>query len=143
MDTWVLWIAIAVALATVELLTLTAALGLLAVAALITSGSAALGLSVPLQLLVFVLAAALGIVIVRPAATRHIPRPRLHCFGVDALPGRVAYVVDAVTGDTGRVRIAGEEWSARALDEDLVITPGTAVHVVRIAGATAIVHPRE
>jgi membrane protein implicated in regulation of membrane protease activity len=141
-DTWLLWMVIAVVLAMVELLTLTAALGLLAGAALIASGAAALGLPVPVQLLVFVLASALGILVVRPAAARHILRPRLESFGVEALPGRVAYVVDRVTGRAGRVRIGGEEWSARALDEDLVIAPGVTVDVIRIDGATAVVHPR-
>jgi len=34
-------------------------------------------------------------------------------------------------------------WSARALDEDQVISPGTPVDVMEIEGATAIVYPRE
>jgi membrane protein implicated in regulation of membrane protease activity len=39
----------------------------------------------------------------------------------------------------GRVRIDGEVWTARALDEDQVIEAGTSVHVVDIKGATALV----
>jgi membrane protein implicated in regulation of membrane protease activity len=37
------------------------------------------------------------------------------------------------------VRIDGEVWTARSLDEELVIEPGTSVQVVDIKGATALV----
>ena len=47
MDAWLIWLIIAVVLLVVEMLTLTAAVGMLGVAALITAGFAALGLPVP------------------------------------------------------------------------------------------------
>ena len=43
----------------------------------------------------------------------------------------------------GLVKLSGEVWSARALDEDQVIPAGTLVEVMEIDGATAIVYPRE
>ena len=43
----------------------------------------------------------------------------------------------------GRVRIGGEEWSARSYDETLVIPAGTKVDVLQIEGASALVYPRE
>lgn len=134
---------IAVLLGLTEIFTLTAALGLLGGAALITSAFAALGLPVPLQLLLFALASAAGIVLLRPIAARHVHQPRLQRFGVEALVGRTAYVVREVTGRDGTVRIGGEEWTARALDESLVIPAGAAVDVIQIDGATAVVYPRE
>ena len=42
----------------------------------------------------------------------------------------------------GRVRIGGEEWSARAFIEDQVIEPGTRVEMIKIEGATALVWSR-
>ena len=143
MDAWVIWLIIAVLLGLTEIFTLTAALGLLGGAALITSAFAALGLPVPLQLLLFALASAAGIVLLRPIAARHVHQPRLQRFGVEALVGRTAYVVREVTGRDGTVRIGGEEWTARALDESLVIPAGAAVDVIQIDGATAVVYPRE
>ncbi|MGH3865718.1 MAG: NfeD family protein [Pseudonocardiaceae bacterium] len=140
---WVIWLIIAAVLGVAELLTVTAALGLLSGAALITSVSAAVGLPVPLQLAVFALAAAAGIVVLRPIAARHMLAPQLHRFGVDALVGRTAYVVCEVTGQDGTVRIGGEQWTARALDDRLVIPVGAAVDVIQIDGATAVVYPRE
>ena len=52
-------------------------------------------------------------------------------------------MVQEVNGQSGRVRIGGEEWSARAYDETLVIPVGHSVDVMQIEGATALVYPRE
>ncbi|MFC4941933.1 NfeD family protein [Pseudonocardia sp. GCM10023141] len=143
MAVWIIWLVVAVLLGVAEAFTLTAALGLLGAAALVTSGAAALGLPVTLQLLVFAVAAATGIAVVRPIAARHMRRPQPERFGVDALPGQIAYVLEDVTRRSGTVRIGGEEWTARPLDERLVIPRGAAVDVIRIDGATAVVYPRE
>jgi membrane protein implicated in regulation of membrane protease activity len=142
-DAWVLWFLIAVALGVTELLTVTTALGLLSAAALIASVFAAIGLPAPLQLVVFALASTAGVMVLRPIAARHMLTPQLQRFGVEALLGRTAYVVHEVTGQDGTVRIGGEEWTARALDDSLVIPVGAAVDVIQIDGATAVVHPRE
>ena len=56
-----------------------------------------------------------------------------------ALVGRGAVVVTRVDGHGGQVRIGGELWSARALDDHDVIEEGTAVTVMQISGATALV----
>ncbi|HET8641674.1 MAG TPA: NfeD family protein [Pseudonocardiaceae bacterium] len=138
-----IWLIVGVLLIGAEVVTLTAALGLLGVAALITSLAAAVGLPPPLQLLVFTIVSVIAIVLVRPVARRHMQRPQLERFGVDALIGKKAHVVQEVTGDAGRVRIDGEEWTARAFDESLVIPAGATVDVMAIRGAIAVVYPRE
>ncbi|MDX3672228.1 NfeD family protein [Streptomyces europaeiscabiei] len=142
MDQWLIWLIIAAVLAVAEIFTLTAALGMLSAAALVTAGFAAVGLPPPLQFLVFTVVAVAGVVFLRPIALRHLRRPPAVRFGIDALVGRVAYAVSEVTGLGGRVRIDGEEWTARAYDETLVIPPGTAVDVIEISGTTALVYPR-
>jgi membrane protein implicated in regulation of membrane protease activity len=144
MDT-IVWLILAAILGVAEILTLTAALGLLAVAALAAAGAAALGLDVLWQGVTFAVVAVAGLVGIRPLVKRQL-RPQYgpqHRFGVAALVGRQARVVQEVTGHAGRVRIGGEEWSARAYDETLVIPPGTTVDVIEIEGATALVYPRE
>ncbi|GGT79186.1 NfeD family protein [Streptomyces lateritius] len=143
MDPALIWLIAAGVLAVAEIFTLTAALGMLGAAALATAGSAALGLPLPLQFLVFTVLAAISLFFVRPVAGRHLFKPEAERFGVDALVGRPAYVVSEVTGLGGRVRIGGEEWTARAYDETLVIPRGTTVDVMEINGATAVVYPRE
>ncbi|MEU0569694.1 NfeD family protein [Nonomuraea sp. NPDC005983] len=143
MDEWIIWVILAVVLGLAEIFTVTAALGLLGVAALLTAATAAIGLPAPLQLLVFALSSAAGLIVVKPIAIRHIRQPQLQRFGVEALVGKPAYVISEVTGREGRVRIGGEEWSARAYDETLVIPTGATVDVIEIEGATALVYPRE
>ncbi|MGI5492705.1 NfeD family protein [Microtetraspora malaysiensis] len=143
MDSWIIWLILAAALGVAEMFTLTAALGLIAVAALLTAGVAAVGVPIGLQLVVFIAASVAGIAGVRPIARRHLAQPPSRQFGVPALVGRPAYVTQEVTGRDGRVRIGGEEWSARSYDETLVIPAGATVDVIEIEGATALVYPRD
>jgi membrane protein implicated in regulation of membrane protease activity len=143
MDSWVIWLVVAVVLGVAEIVTLTAALGLLGGAALITSASAALGLPAPLQFVVFAAASVAGLVLLRPVMRRHLSAPQTRAFGVDALVGRSGYVLREVTGRDGLVRIGGEEWTARAMDDSLVIPAGARVDILQIDGATAVVYPRE
>jgi membrane protein implicated in regulation of membrane protease activity len=60
-----------------------------------------------------------------------------------ALIGQTGYVLAEVTPRAGRIRIGGEEWSARPYDEASVIPAGSTVDVLQIKGATALVHQRE
>ncbi|MET8571650.1 NfeD family protein [Streptomyces sp. NPDC004783] len=144
MDPWLVWLIVAAVLAVAEIFTLTAALGMLSAAALVTSGCAAAGLTVPWQFLVYAVVATITVLFVRPVALRHMMRqPQAARFGIDALVGKSAYVTSEVTGMGGRVRIDGEEWTARAYDETLVIAPGSTVDVIRISGTTAFVYPRD
>lgn len=143
MDLWLIWLIVTGVLAVAEIFTLTAALGMLSAAALVTAGSAAIGIALPFQLLVFAAVATVTLVFVRPLAVRHVLKPQAARFGVDALIGRAAYVVSEVSGAGGRVRIDGEEWTARAYDETLVIPRGKTVDIMEISGATALVYPRD
>jgi membrane protein implicated in regulation of membrane protease activity len=143
-DAWLIWLIFAVVLGVAEIFTLTAALGVLGGAALVTTVFAAIGLPLPVQLLVFTISATTGVVLIRPAVHRYMHRPQLERFGVDALVGKPAYVLREVSGMDGRVRIGGEEWTARvAYDDTLVIPEGTIVDVMEISGSTALVYPRE
>ena len=76
---------------------------------------------------------------VRPVARRHLHAAPDTSTGTDALVGREAVVLRAVDADGGRVRLNGNEWSARTPDRAHVLPPGAVVRVVRIDGATAVV----
>jgi len=143
MELWLIWMVVAVVLGVAEIFTLTAALGVLGTAAVVPAVLAALGLPLPVQLVMFALAAVAGVVLVRPVALRHMRQPQLERFGVDALVGKRAFVVREVTDRDGLVRIDGDEWTARAFDDSTVIPVGAAVDVMRISGTTAYVYPRE
>jgi membrane protein implicated in regulation of membrane protease activity len=143
MDLWLLWLIVAMVLAVAEIFSLTAALGMLAVAALVTSGVAALGMPMPGQFVTFTVVSVAGVVLVRPWARRQVQQVSLERFGIDALVGSSARVLQEVNDHAGLVRIGGEEWTARPLDDSLVIPAGSTVDVMRISGSVAIVYPRE
>ncbi|PSL08498.1 membrane protein implicated in regulation of membrane protease activity [Haloactinopolyspora alba] len=140
---WIVWLVAAAALGVAEFMTLTLSFGLLAAAALVAAVVAGLGGVWVLQLLAFAGTAAAGLWIARPIAQRHMAQPPLVREGSDALVGQRAVVVKEVTAMHGLVKLSGEEWSARAFDEDHVIPEGAMVDVMEIEGATAVVYPRE
>ena len=143
MSLWIIWLIVAIALGVAEVITTTLAFGLVAVGALVAALAGALGASLPWQFAAFVLTSLAGLALVRPAALRHLRRTPAVRSGTAALVGQSAYVLDDVTPQGGRVRIGGEEWSARPYDESSVIPAGSTVDVLQIKGAMALVHPRE
>jgi membrane protein implicated in regulation of membrane protease activity len=144
MESWIVWLIVAAVLGVAELVTITFAFGIIAVAAVVAAVVAAFHVDFAIQLAAFVVAAGAGLGFVRPIAIRHIKQPPALRTGTAALVGRSAIVLEEVNEHSGRIRIEGEEWSSRPyLDESLVIPVGTKVDVMEIRGATALVYPRE
>src|SRR3984957_11448878 len=140
---WIVWLIVAAVLGVAELVTMTFALGLIAIGACVAAAVAALSLGLPFRVLAFVTPSVPGPGGVLPAPRRHLKQPPLLKTGPAALVGRSARVLEEVSEHSGRVRIGGEEWSARSYDETLVIPVGHTVDVMQIEGATALVYPRE
>jgi membrane protein implicated in regulation of membrane protease activity len=136
---WAVWVVLAAALAVGEVFTLTFLLGLIAAAALAAAVAAALGAGLVVQLIVFIAVSIASIALLRPIAKAHLRTPARLRTGTAALVGARAVVVERVDDDGGRVRIGGEEWSARSFVDGQVIEPGTRVEVAQIEGATALV----
>ncbi|MFC4501685.1 MULTISPECIES: NfeD family protein [Streptomyces] len=139
-DAWVWWLVGAAALGIPLVVTAMPEFGMLAVGAVAAAIGAGLGLGVVAQVLLFVVVSVALIAVVRPIAARHsAQRPQL-ATGVDALKGKQAVVLERVDGsENGRIKLAGEIWSARALDTSRSYEAGEEVDVVEIEGATAIV----
>jgi membrane protein implicated in regulation of membrane protease activity len=114
-------------------------LGPVALAAVAAAIAAGIGAGIVLQLLVFIGGSLASLALLRPIARRHLRMPALTRTGTAALVGRKAVVLQRVDLDGGRVRIGGEEWSARPFFEGQVLEPGTRVEVAKIEGATALV----
>jgi membrane protein implicated in regulation of membrane protease activity len=114
-------------------------LGMFAVGAVAGAATAGLGGGIVAQVIVFVVVSVALLVFVRPIAYRNRQRPEQRS-GVDALRGKQAVVLERVDGGAGgRIKLAGEVWSARALETGQVFDPGQHVDVVEIDGATAVV----
>ncbi|WEH12452.1 NfeD family protein [Streptomyces sp. VNUA24] len=140
---WLFWLVAAAVLGAAEFFTLTLVFGLLAGAALVAAVVAGVGIGLLGQLVALAAASAAGLLIMRPVVLRHMAQQPLVRDGTDALIGKRAEVMQEVTATRGLIRLSGEDWSARALDESLVIPVGALVDVMEIEGATAIVYPRE
>jgi membrane protein implicated in regulation of membrane protease activity len=138
-DAWVWWLIGAAGLGIALVVTAMPELGMLALGAVAGAVTAGLGGGVVLQVVVFAVVSVALIAVVRPVAARHrAGRPEL-ATGIDALRGKHAVVLERVDGSGGRIKLAGEIWSARSLDSGLTFEVGQEVDVVEIEGATAIV----
>ena len=141
MPGWLIWAIVAAALAVGELLTPGMFfLGPVALAAVAAGIVSLVGAAAWLQLIVFIAVSMASLGVLRPIARAHIRMPALTRTGTAALVGSKAVVLQRVDANGGRVRIGGEEWSARAYLDDQVLEPGTRVEVVKIEGATALVY---
>ncbi|MCB5168080.1 NfeD family protein [Streptomyces bambusae] len=138
-DAWVWWLIGAVGLGIPLVLTAMPEFGMFSAGAVTAAITAALGGGVVTQVLVFVVVSVALIAVVRPIANRHRNQRPQFASGVDALRGRSAVVLERVDGSGGRIKLAGEIWSARTLDADTSFEPGQQVDVVEIDGATAVV----
>jgi membrane protein implicated in regulation of membrane protease activity len=139
MSAWLTWLIISGVLAAAEAASLSFVLIMAAGGALAGALTAAAGGPVALQVLVAIVGTLVLLGLARPAAIRHLNSGPRVITGSDALIGREAVVLQAVTNRDGRVRLNGAEWSARAIDPDQDLPAGTVVSVVKIDGATAVV----
>jgi membrane protein implicated in regulation of membrane protease activity len=141
MPAWLLWAIVAALLAIGEIFTPGLFfLGPIALAAVAATITAALGGAVWLQLVVFGAGAFVAVGILRPIARAHLTMPHAIRTGAAALEGARAVVLQRVDGRGGRVKIGGEEWSARSYVPDEAFDVGTEVEVAQIEGATALVY---
>lgn len=99
-----------------------------------------LGVSVEIQLVVFVIASFLLLFLTRPFATRYINRNTVKT-NVEGLVGKEARVTKEINDDldTGTAVLGGQEWTARTGDRTVVIPAGTMVTVKEIKGVKLIV----
>jgi membrane protein implicated in regulation of membrane protease activity len=139
-DAWVWWLIGAAALGIGLVITAMPELGMLAVGAVAAAVVAGVfGGGAVVQVVAFVVISTALIAVVRPIASRHrAQRPQL-ATGIEALKGKQAVVLERVDASGGRIKLAGEIWSARSLDTERAYEVGQEVDVVDIEGATAIV----
>jgi membrane protein implicated in regulation of membrane protease activity len=138
---WAAWLVAAAVLAVGEIVTPGMFfLGPVALAALAGVVVALLGGGVVWQFVAFGVGAIIALGLLRPIARRHVRMPAQLRTGAAALEGKRAVVLERVSVDGGRVRLGGEVWSARTFMDDEVFEPGARVEVMKIEGATALVH---
>lgn len=138
---WQTWVILALLLAAFEMATLDFSLLMMAVGAGAGCLAALLGFGIVVQVLTAVVVSVGLLAFVRPPIVRRMHAGPTLQSGPAGLVGRSGLVLERVTAYTGRVKLSGETWSARALEESQVMEPGTKVAVAQIDGATAVVYP--
>ena len=137
----IIWLGVVVAfvgaeLATTQLTTIWFAGGALVAFAL----SFFSGISIWVQLVVFVAVSVLLLIFTRPALIRLVEKNKVKT-NVETVPGKIALVSEQIDNlqSKGAVDIAGITWTARAELDDEVIDVGEKVVVLRVEGVKVIV----
>jgi membrane protein implicated in regulation of membrane protease activity len=137
---WLVWLAIGLILAAIEAATVDFVFLMLAGGSLAAAVASAMGAGFPLQVVIAVAVSILLLVTVRPLIQRKfMVSEASHTIGAPGMVGRIGRVLQTVTETDGRIKLAGETWSARIPDGGAVCQPGQEVRVVSIEGATVIV----
>jgi membrane protein implicated in regulation of membrane protease activity len=140
-EAWLAWAIAAVLLAIGEIFTPGLFfLGPIALGAAAAALSAVAGAGVALQLIVFAAASTASLAVLRPLARAHLRMPPALRTGTAALVGARAVVLQRVDEHGGRIKLGGEEWSARSYVPGEAFEPGQSVEVAEIQGATALVY---
>ncbi|HJR89167.1 MAG TPA: NfeD family protein [Aeromicrobium sp.] len=132
------WLAVAVLLAVVELLSMDFVLLMFALGALAAAGATMLGAPLWLAVAVFAVVSVALLFLLRPALLQRLHSGPTLATGFSNLVGMNALVLQPVDARDGRVRIGAEEWSARTNGAE-TIDVGVETRVVSIEGATAVV----
>ena len=132
---WAAWMILAVALGVAEMVSLDLILVMIAVGAVAS-------FPLILQVLLAAGSSAAMLALVRPNLVKKLHQGPDLVTGMNKLVGQQGVVTEELsTHHPGRVKLAGEIWSACPYDESLTIAPGATVEVFAIRGATAYVHP--
>jgi membrane protein implicated in regulation of membrane protease activity len=131
-----MWLWLTLVLLILEIFTSGFFLGALAVATLISAGTAWVGLGRNGQLIAFSLVSIGSLIFIRPVFLKLLAGTPLET-NAPSLVGQAGTVTDTVpAGGHGRVRLANEEWRATAAES---LTVGDAVRVLAVTGNTLTV----
>jgi membrane protein implicated in regulation of membrane protease activity len=136
------WLGIAIVLGIAEMFSLDLVLLMLALGAVVGMVLSVIGLPFAVQALAGAAASVACLALVRPPLVKRLHSGPELSLGHGKLVGKQGVVTERITGlQVGRIRLAGEIWTAAPYDETAAIEPGETVEVLEIRGATAYVHP--
>nr|WP_143524579.1 NfeD family protein [Roseburia sp. 499] len=135
----IIWLAIIVVMAIIEIITLGLTTIWFAGGALIAFIASLFGVSLPIQIVLFVIVSLVLLVFTRPFAVKFVNKNQTRT-NAESLIGKSAIVLEDINNlkAEGAVSVNGQEWTARAVD-DTVITKDTVVEIVEIKGVKLMV----
>ena len=140
MEAAIIWIALIIIFAVVEIITVGLTSIWFAGGALAAFFMALAGLSFQVQMTVFLAVSFVLLIFTRPFAVKYVNKGTVKT-NVDGLVGKKARVLEEIDNGSGAgtAVLNGQEWTARAVRDDLVIQKGETVIVKEIRGVKLMV----
>lgn len=135
-----IWIILLVVLVLVELLTMGLTTIWFAGGSLIGLLTAVIGLPLWAQIISALIVSIILLLTTRPIAVKYFNKDRQRT-NAESLIGHVAIVMSPINNleGVGLVNVGGQEWSARSVDDEVVIPAGSVVEILSISGVKLIV----
>lgn len=140
----IFWLVCVVIFAVAEIATMGLTTIWFAIGSLAALFLALFGANVWIQVIVFILVSLVMILFTRPIAVKYFNTDRVRT-NAESLIGRQAIVTQAIDNlhATGKVMVAGQEWTARSDQDDILIEEGAVTDILAINGVKLIVKERE
>ena len=137
---YLLWLAVVIGLTVLEASTMALTCIWFAAGAVAALLIALLGGGFWPQIILFTLVSAICLAAVRPMAMRHLNNSKT-ATNADRVISREGLVIETIDNriPSGQVRVAGQVWTARAVDDHTVIPEGSTVVIRQIQGVKLIV----
>ena len=138
----IFWLILLIVAIAIEALTLGLTCIWFAGGALVAILAAILNLPVIVQVILFFVVSVILLVFTRPIAVKYFNKDRIKT-NVESMVGKQAIVISEIDNlqGIGQVTVAGQEWSARSVDDKLGFQVGEVVRVVAVNGVKLVVKP--
>lgn len=144
---WILWIVLGVGLIIAEIFTFGFVLFCFGIGALAAALVGGLGFGFTLQFLAFAVVSIILTIMSRTILARYFSHADENVLkmGMDALPGQIGTVTIASRGalNEAAVKVYGSTWTAFPIDDEMILTEGEKVEVVRVQGSSIYVQKME
>ena len=136
-----IWLIVLVAMLVIEMATLSLTTIWFAGGALVAIIASMFGAKISLQVFIFLAVSLLILFLLRPSAVKYFNGKRTKT-NVSSLIGLEAKVLETVDNDnmTGKAVVNGQEWTARAVKDDMIIEKGEKASIVDIKGVKLILN---
>jgi len=92
--------------------------------------------AITLQMYIFIAATTCAFLLLRHLLAHYLTTNLHYRSNMHALIGKHATVIKAIdAGQVGSVKVGGEVWAARALDDEISIRAGERVIIIQVSGA--------
>lgn len=139
-----IWLVVLIIAVVVEVLTMGLTTIWFAGGALVAIVATLLHAPIAVQVVLFFLVSLLLLFFTRPVAVKYFNRDRVKT-NAEGLIGRQAIVISEISNiqGVGQVTVSGQQWSARSMEDSVVIPAGAVVNVMAIDGVKLIVKADE